>query len=371
MIARRRILSGFALLGILGFSAVLMPLDSPAGGEHCRWGSFNAKHAPGACWRPFSDASPFNRPLPAHPRQPPDSPLVARMLAGLKPGLRLEVGNADTADDYSHPIYFSRRRDPRYEVDCTKFGGRCPVDGRRVAIPRAARPAGGRDGHLAVIDQRRGWEYDFWQARKGRVRDGRGRLTVSWGGRTRIGTPTAMGLDAEATAAGFALSAGVIRPAELRAGEIDHALFMTVYCTNGKSVSPAVDNPGRSCSEIGRPEIAGPAMGQHFFLEMSEPEIRGLGLPVWQQAILVAMARYGMFVGDTGGPDSWGIKIESGSSFTSFGRTAPWVRLAQELGLPSYTADDGTTRYTLDMRDAVDWENELRIAAPCVSAGRC
>lgn len=344
---------------------------APASSKDCRWGSFDAKHAPGECWRPFSETSPFNRVLPPNPRQTLDSLLVAQMVAGLKPGLRFEVGNADTPDDYDHPIYFSRRSDPRYEVDCTDFGGQCPIDGLRVRIPRAARPAAGGDGHLAVIDQRRGVEYDFWRARKGRVRHGRGRLTAGWGGRTAIGTADAQGLDAAATASGFALSAGVIRAAELRAGEIDHALFMTVYCTNGQSVSPAVDNPGRSCSEVGRPEITGPAMGQHFFLEMSEGEIRGLGLPAWQQTILLAMARYGVFVGDTGGPDSWGIKIESGSSFTSFGRPDPWVRLAKRLGLPSYTAEDGTTRYTLDMREAVDWGGELRVAAPCVSAGRC
>lgn len=359
------------VLGAALLAGLPAPAATPASEKNCAWGTFSSRKAPGSCWRPFSNESPFNRGLPANPRQTLDSFLVAQMVAGLKPGLRFEVGNADTPDDYGHPIYFSRRSDPRYAVNCTDFGGECAVDGMRVRIPRPARPAGGSDGHLGVIDQRRGMEYDFWQARKGKVRKGRGTLSASWGGRTAIGTPGAKGLDAGATASGFALSAGVIRPAELRAGRIEHALFMTVPCTNGESVSPSADNPGRSCSEIGRPELGAPAMGQHFFLEMSEGEIRSLAVPAWQQTILLAMARYGIFVGDTGGPDSWGIKIESGSSFTSFGKPDPWVRIALELGLPSYTAADGTTRYTFDMRETVDWGNELRVAAPCVSAGRC
>ena len=74
-------------------------------------------------------------------------------------------------------------------------------------------------------------------------------------------------------------------------------------------------------------------MGQHFFLAMSNAEIEALPVGDWQKTILEAMARYGMFVGDTGG-SGWGILIESASSFTSFGRPDPWVRIARRIGLP-------------------------------------
>ena len=85
-------------------------------------------------------------------------------------------------------------------------------------------------------------------------------------GKTQIGTPQADGLGAKAVAGGYALSAGVIRPEELAAGEIDHALFMTVKCTNGTAVWPAARNTGRICSELGLSNADAPAMGSHFYL---------------------------------------------------------------------------------------------------------
>ena len=69
-------------------------------------------------------------------------------------------------------------------------------------------------------------------------------------------------------------------------------------------------------------------MGQHFFLEMTDAQIEALSVPSWQKTILRAMARYGLYVGDTGG-GGWGIQFESGSSFTSFGQPDPWVRLGE------------------------------------------
>ena len=110
---------------------------------------------------------------------------------------------------------------------------------------------------------------------------------------------------------------------------------MTVDCTNGHAVYPADHNAGTACGRgllDGSTEVA-PAMGQHFFLEMSDAEIEALPVAHWQKTILEAMARYGMFVGDTGG-SGWGILIESASSFTSFGRPDPWCGSPAESVCP-------------------------------------
>jgi hypothetical protein len=347
-------------------SAVLLH-PAAAAPPDCGWGSFSDAKPPGACWRPFSDRSPFNRPLPSAPAQVPNATAIAAAVAPPGTGPRITIGDADTRYDYSHPVYFSSPNNPVFRVHCTDFGGDCEIKGDRVRIPNLARPAAGDDGHLAVIDQTGGWEYDFWRVQS-KPRGG-GRLDVAWGGRTRIGTAKAAGLGAGATAAGFALSAGIIRPAELRAGEIDHALFMSVPCTNGRSVYPSAGGAGTACP----PGIArhnAPAMGQRFFLEMTNAEIDALAVPAWEKTILRAMRRYGMFVGDTGG-SGWGVGIESASSRTSFGQADPWVKLAARLGVPSYLADDGTPRYVLDIRGALDWASQLGVAAPCVSTGRC
>jgi hypothetical protein len=233
----------------------------------------------------------------------------------------------------------------------------------QVRIPSAARPAAGGDGSMGVIDQASGWEYDFWQVQS--KPSGGGTITISWGGRTEIGTATADGLGSNATAAHFGTAAGIIRPEELRAGEIDHALFMVVKCTNGTYVWPAQGpGVGRTCSSMGLSNANAPALGQHFYLNMTDAEIAALAVPAWKKAILTAMAHYGMFVGDTGG-DSWRVKIQSGTSYTSFGRQDPWVRLGRAAGATEYGGD-----YVFDLESGVDW-SKLAVADPCNSRGSC
>jgi len=277
-------------------------------------------------------------------------------------------GLAGTPDDYSHPIYFNARGNPTFRVHCVEFGGDCEVEGERVRIPNRALPAAGGDAHLGVIDQRRGLEYDFYDVVSKPA--GGGTLVVGWGGRTKLDDRRSNGLGAGATAAGFALSAGIIRPAELRAGAVDHALFMTVPCTSGASVYPAGSGAGTSCGGGDDSRPSPPAMGQHLYLAMSKREVKALPLPGWERAILQAMRRYGMFVGDTGG-SGWGLKVESGSSAVSFGRPDPWSNLGRRLGVPASVDDEGRTRYWFDLAGAVDWASELRVADPCVSRSHC
>jgi len=327
----------------------------------CARGTFSATNQPAACWRPYSAASPFNSPLGASPKLASNSDQVVQSwlstwsASNRSSAPRFVAGFAGTGEDYEHPLYYARAGDPTYTVHCVESWGRCAVEGLQVQVPAAASPAGGSDGHMAVIDQASGWEYDFWQVRQKPA--GGGTLTVSWGGRTKIDGD---GLGADATAASFGLAAGVIRPAELAAGEIDHALFMIVKCTNGTSMGPAGSGSGRSCSSIGLPDAGAPAMGQHFFLDMSDAQIDALAKPDWQKAILRAMARYGLYVGDTGGGF---IKIESGASQTSFGQADPWVQIAQGAAIsPWYDASIGKNTYTFNFWDAVDWSRYLKVA---------
>jgi hypothetical protein len=323
-------------------------------------GPFSASNLPGACWRPYSAASPFNTPL-ASRQAAADSQQVVGRTMGFGQMDKISGGVADTEDDWSHPIYFSEASDPLFTVHCTYSSswGPCEVEGASLRIPNAARPAGGGDGHMAVIDQASGWEYDFWQVQQKPA--GGGTLTVSYGGKTRIDSD---GLGSNATAANFGLAAGVIRPSELEAGQIEHALFMVVECTNGTAVWPAPSTgTGRSCSSIGLSDADAPAMGQRFFLDMDAAQIDALPNPAWQKTILHAMAEYGLYVGDTGG-SAWGIAIESGSSFTSFGYEDPWARLGRQYEVPTWDgAPDGKRRYIFDLRTAVDWASALKVAA--------
>ncbi len=208
----------------------------------------------------------------------------------------------------------------------------------QVRIPDRARPAGGSDRHLTVVDQRSGWEYDLWEVES--KPSGGGELVTGYGGRTRIDGD---GLGSDATAAHFGLLAGIIRAEELRRGRIDHALFLVADCDSGEFVYPARGR-GAPCED----RTDAPAEGMRFQLDMSDAEIRALDAPRWKRAILRALARYGMFVGDTGG-SPWDLEFESGSTYTSFGYPDRILRYAKRIGIPR--EDDGRYHFDLDEGD--------------------
>jgi hypothetical protein len=339
---------------------LLVRTASAAGVHGCGYGTFAAGAWPAACWRPYSARSPFNQRLPAAPRVLRGSErLVARMLA-FGPARNLIAGQAGTVEDYEHPTYYSQPTDPLFRLHCyEERWGTCSIEGHRIRVPADARPAGGDDGHLTVVDQDTGWEYDLYRVIS--KPSAGGALVFRWGGRTRIDGD---GLRSGATAAKFGNLAGIVRAAELRAGRIDHALFMTVHCDAGRRVFPA-HGKGRSCAMLGETTEDALPMGSRLQLAMTAGQIDALVVPQWKKAILRAMARYGMFVGDTGG-GTWGIQMESGATFTSFGEPDPLVRLARATGWTPY---EGV--WVGDLHDDVDWAGYLRVIDPCVTRRRC
>jgi hypothetical protein len=326
----------------------------------CGFGGYAAGAWPSGCWRPYSVASPFNRRLPAAPRVAADSQAVVARVLGFGPIRHLTAGQADTPDDYSHPTYYAQPGDPVFTLHCYEASwGTCPIEGHQIRIPDAARPAAGQDAHLTVVEQDSGWEYDLYKVRSKPA--GGGLLEFRWGGRTRI---DGLGLRSGGTAAQFGNLGGLIRAAELAAGHIDHALFMTVQCDAGRYVYPA-RGVGTSCAEIGQPNADAPPMGAHFQLAMSADQIDALPVPAWKKTVLRAMATYGMFVGDTGG-GSWGVMAQSGSTFTSFGYPDPMVDFARANGWIPYD-----NLWVGNLRDGIDWSRYLRVIDPCVSQGTC
>ncbi|MBA2629447.1 MAG: hypothetical protein H0U84_00295 [Thermoleophilaceae bacterium] len=308
--------------------------------------------------RPYGQDSPFNRPVPGSPKLLSNSGAIVDRLDGWGPVQQLRAGHADTSGDYFHPVYVPSAKDPVYTVRCERWTSSCEVEGHRVRIPSKARPAGGADGHLAAV-QPDGWEYDFWQVRSKPANGGT--LVVSHGGRTRY---RGDGLGSDATAAEFGLAAGVISGEEMKLGRIDHALFMHVRCTSGTSVYPATPGTtGSICSDRGN----APPLGAHVWLDMSEAQIAALRVPTWKKTILRALHRYGAYVGDTtGGSVSWGLQGLSGSSYTSFGRTDPWVDVARSAGLERWRGS-----FYFDMDSGVDWRRHLKVVHPCVANRTC
>lgn len=322
-------------------------------------GTFGPGNWPAGCWRPYAADSPFNQPIPANPRLDPRSSQIVSRLLGFGSVQHLLAGQADTPDDYSHPTYYSQLLDPVYTLHCYEASwGTCPIEGERVSIPDAARPAAGGDAHLTVVNQITGREHDLYKVRS--KPSGGGTLEFRWGGSTSI---NGSGLGSAATASQVGNLAGIIRAQELEAGEIKHAIFMVVKCDSGEYVYPA-GKAGRRCSDIGLSNVDAPPMGARFQLRMSDAEIDALSVPAWKKTIFRAMARYGMIMGDTGS-GSWAIQAESGSTYTSFGYEDRLVTYARSVGAPFYNG-----RYIFNVRDGVDWASRLRVVHPALeSAG--
>ncbi|HWD10428.1 MAG TPA: hypothetical protein VG366_01200 [Solirubrobacteraceae bacterium] len=351
-----------ALASLIIAGGLLAPSDVQ--GLSAGWRAFGAGSWPGAGWRPYAKTSPFNQPVGKSAVHPSSAQLVAGALQWGAP-TGITAGVADTAHDYGHPVYFAQPTDPVYVLHPTAPWGRNPLAGVRIRVPAGARPAGGGDGHMTIV-MPEGWEYDLWQAQA--PPPGGGTLSFAWGGRLRI---DGSGLGGRATAAHFGSLAGIIRPEELAAGHINHALFIVLRCTGsgasfGYGVHPSTSRwtsgyvyPAQAgASSCGLGATALPPLGARFQLAMSGAQIAALRVPAWKRAILTALARYGGYVGDTGGP-GFAFMVQSSSTYTSFGAPDRLVQLARSVGLSSRGGS-----YLFDISDGVDWQRYLRIVVP-------
>jgi hypothetical protein len=296
----------------------------------------------------------------------PRSPELVAAALQWGPPAGLTVGTAGTSFDYGHPVYYATTSDPVYTLHATEPWGHDPIQGMHIHMPAASTPAAGGDHHMTIVTPG-GWEYDLWHASA--PAPGSRTLTFGWGGRTRI---NGSGVGSAATASHFAGLAGIIRPEELAAGRIEHALFIVLRCTgsgdgfgyrvhesarpwHGGYVYPASAG-GNSC-DAPNPDL--PPMGTRFRLAMSDVQIASLRFPRWKKAILRALANYGGYIGDTGGP-GFAFELQSGSTYTSFGAPDRFVQLAQHLGI----SPDREGHYSFDVASGVDWWRYLQVLAP-------
>jgi hypothetical protein len=343
------------------------PAPSTAQSWTCGWGTFSATNLPGACWRPFSDQSFMNTPLPANPRLVSNSDAMIARIMTFGP-LRPLTVDAAPGMDYFHPYFFSRSTDPVYTVNSSR--GDDPVT---IHIPRAAQPAGAEDSHLAVYDQDAGYEYAFFQFPKSRPANG-GTITAGLVQKAKIsgnggGDDEIQGYS---TGASTGLMGGIIRFPEVATGRIEHAIFLVSGKSNGKQVYPA-RNYGNPC---GVPDC--PPEGQWIMLDMSAAEIDALPVAAWQKTIFHALAKYGGWVGDQGGNEALSLQVEGPSTWTSYGLENPWEPwAAQQRTMPgsridTYEDGSGRTHYLLDTFDApIDWKARLKAVDPCVIKHTC
>jgi hypothetical protein len=260
-----------------------------------------------SCPRPYADASPWNTPIPKG---------AASRQAGLSGTL-----TSDPAQ-YTYPVYVARRSTPAVRVRTTGWfsnvvaGGRRLVNVRRgvvrIPIPAGAAPAAGGDAQLIVVNPETG---DEWGASNLEQRPGGGWIAwnayhynTRWSGvppRDRHGDPFFL------RGAGVPYLTGLVRPCEIAAGEIRHALAFAYESPSSEYVRPASKSDGVAAPGDGLPQ--GTRLQLDPSLTGSDLEERGCKGPC--RTIARALQRYGMYVVDVSGRPKVMLEYE---------RTARW-----------------------------------------------
>jgi hypothetical protein len=333
------------------------------------YGQFGGKTWPPGCWRPYANTSAFNQPVPANPAVRRDSremiDFLTSTIARVQHPDFLTTPRNGTGGEPTYWVHSSDPSVPRFTIHCLEY---CAdgVQGMSVPIPAGAVPEGGPsspqdwDRHLTVVDQDTGIEYDMWRVHSTAP------LPVT-GGILEVGSIATTHINGDgreelgsATAALFGDLAGRVRAEEVQQGAINHALFIVVDCDNHTAVYPA-KYTGQRCQDVGHSEQYAPPMGSWLQLDMSDAEIDAPSIPAWERPFLRAMAKYGMYIGDTGSQGYFSIEKEAGNQYTSQGASDPWLSWGAsndgQLGWSFYVPDDTWVGHWT----GVDWKTKLRV----------
>lgn len=243
---------------------------------------------------PFAADSVWNAPVPA---DAPLTPQSATYVHTLQQQLAARGAWINTTN-YSVPVYTVGPHQPLVHVTLDQSG---PNDVAALArafaagvpIPPGAHAAAGTDQSMVVYQPSRNTLWEFWRAH--RVN---GVWHAYWGGKMTdvSGNPgyftTHSGWGGSGTS--LSLLGGLMTIADLRAGQINHALAMAIPTAATRFVYPAQRSDGHDTSPAAIPE------GTRFRLD-PHLNIAALHLPPITRMIAEAAQRYGMIVRDQAG----------------------------------------------------------------------
>lgn len=260
---------------------------------------------PDGAWRPFSDDSPWNTPIPADPELEPDSAdLIADFIGSSPWGPHLDVNIAG----YSIPLYWADAGTPTFEVLAGVGGEGWLGDNGMDAvgtmpIPADAAPDPESDHHLLIVDRGRGLEWGCWNMRFEGGGWQAGLCAQSNLRGTGVRTPATLAdpwwMAHGARACGFPLVAGLIRMEEVAAGRIDHALIVAYpHIRAGWFTPPASTGQAR----VGDDAIStrGIPCGGRIQFDPAV-DVEALDVSPAGKLVLRALQTYGAYVGDFSG----------------------------------------------------------------------
>ncbi len=252
----------------------------------------------GACARPYSATSPWNRPIGASPAYDPRSDLRMRALDGPL---------ISDPREYTFPVYEVTSKTPRRSVRITGWFSRVSAAGRRMRntpgggvalpLPGNVRPAPGSDAQVIVLNRSTGEEWGFWRLERSvdswTATNGY-RYSVRWSG---VPPGASSGSKFTARGSGIPYLAGLVRPCEIARGRIDHALAFAYDYPAGSFVYPATKSDGRGTDPADLPE------GARLQLDpgLTRAQIGAWGCRRACFTIARALQEYGMYVVDNSG----------------------------------------------------------------------
>ena len=257
-------------------------------------------------YRPFSDDSPWNKPIPNNiPTHPDSSKIIAFAVTQAK--------NIRLAQAYTIPVWVVNSNNiPHVKMQSKiifdtwgKDRDGCSDVGVPLTETMWAEPT--REHHLCIVDpfKNTAWEFGYYT----RMEDGTPRCTTFniWDlTGSGVGNPfegrrwRARG----GRASGFPLIAGLLRPEELADGEIRHALaFGFVHNRGDKNDVYQTFMYPPACRSDGTFEGKQyPIEGMRFQLDptLGEKDFNAWGLNREGKIVARALQKYGMFLGDSG-----------------------------------------------------------------------
>jgi hypothetical protein len=279
---------------------------SGGGGMSGALAGAGAGGAGGAGIRPFSSDSPWNSLIGPNPALESDSAArITDLRMSSSFGEHLDVNIAR----YSIPLFYADASTPKQLVQCDigglGFSGGSDGMNRSAMIPwpTGAQPDPESDHHILIVDRSTKTEWGMWN-----VQQKSGKWTCGLGASMDL-TGTGVRPVAHdnptwytshgARACGFPLIAGLIRREEIQAGVIEHALvFAYPHSQAGLYTSPASTAQAKIDAEAIKSR--GIPCGGRIQFDPAK-DLDALKLSRSGRAIVLALQKYGAFMGDHSG----------------------------------------------------------------------
>ena len=293
------------------------PVPPPSPGEALDW------------IHPYPSTSIWRQAIPANPALDPNN--AARITEWLDNSVAGHSPNM-VIHDFGVAIVQAQPDSPRYTPDSSTGWADALLDLGPVPIPLGAKADPSSDGHLAIWDPSTGNEYGMWVATWNGTNWSRG---GGYANNTRTNDGIVPAPKVGATAANFPLLGGLVRPEEIEAGVIQHALQFSMPNASTGFVKPATHGTGSAFNALRL------QAGNRLQLN---PSLNVDALPIqpWEKTVARALQTYGMYLRDGGGtlgiyaenpinrgesPDYWtrlGLPSRGAALFSS---SFPWSQM--------------------------------------------